>query len=82
MRIRVRSSIGNIPTKSSSKWLVGNAVGIIFPVRFYLLVIYWKEQKNPDSVEHCNQSSNADIYIRKIYIKKNKTTKTQPFLSF
>lgn len=67
MRIRVRSSIGNIPTKSSFKWLVGSAVGIIFPMRFYLIVIYWKEQKNPDSVEHCNQSSNADIYIRKIY---------------
>lgn len=54
MRIRVRSSIGNIPTKNSSKWLVGNAMGIIFPMRFYLIVIYWKEQKNPDSVEHCN----------------------------
>lgn len=54
MRIRVRSSIGNIPTKNSSKRLVGNAMGIIFPMRFYLIVIYWKEQKKPDSVEHCN----------------------------
>lgn len=47
-------------------------MGIIFPMRFYLIVIYWKEQKNPDSVEQCNQSSSADIYIRKIYFKKSK----------
>lgn len=77
MRIRVRSSIGNIPMKNSSKWFVGKAVGIIFPMRFYLIVIYWKEQKNSDSVEHCNLSSNADIYFRKIYQKKNQNTKTK-----
>lgn len=83
MRIRVRSSIGNIPMKNSSKWFVGNAVGIIFPMRFYLIVIYWKEQKNSDSVEHCNLSSNADIYFRKIYQKKTKTPKQkQSSLSF
>lgn len=55
MSIWVHGFIGNTPTKTTFKWLVVNAVGMILPMRFCLIVIYWKEEKIPDSVKHCKQ---------------------------
>lgn len=71
MRIWVHSSIGNIPTKSSSKWLVGNAVGIILPMRFCLIIIYWKEEKIPDSVEHVIRVAMVIFILKRFYLQKN-----------